>query len=174
MVLIPSELICVLEGKRCGVLCMRDSPFAVRMEMLRVWPDGRVGGQADQPGSTRTLSPPVHGDDAGHVGTDILARPSNCAGNPKGQRYCSGVATSHEHHVVACDNPLVKGCSRAPSRLTCWAYSADITLAGSLPCSRCTQGMSWRHPATPFCAVGIGLQRQVQRLDVGRWTGASA
>ena len=41
-----------------------------------------------------------------------------------------------------------------PSRLTCRAYLADITPAGSLPCSRCTQGMSWRHPATPLSCRG--------------------
>jgi hypothetical protein len=41
------------------------------MVMPRVCPDGRVGGRADQSGSTRTLSPSVHGDDASHVGTDI-------------------------------------------------------------------------------------------------------
>ena len=41
-----------------------------------------------------------------------------------------------------------------PSRLTCRAYSADIPPAGSLPCSRCTQGMSWRRPATPLSCRG--------------------
>jgi hypothetical protein len=69
------------------------SPFAVRMEMPRVCPDGRVGGQADQPGSTRTLSPSVHGGDAGHVGTDIWARPSNCAETLK----ASGTALGWRH-----------------------------------------------------------------------------
>ncbi len=31
---------------------------------------------------------------------------------------------------------------------------ADIPPAGSLPCSRCTQGMSWRRPATPLSCGG--------------------
>jgi hypothetical protein len=41
-----------------------------------------------------------------------------------------------------------------PSRLNCRAYLADITPAGSLLCSRCTQGMSRRHPATPLSCRG--------------------
>ena len=71
------------------------------MVMPRVCPVGRVGGQATQPGSTRTLSPSVHvgrrwARRHRHMGQTVKLR-----GNPEGQRYRSGVATSHEHHVVA-------------------------------------------------------------------------
>ena len=43
---------------------------------------------------------------------------------------------------------------KQPSRLTCWAYSTDIPPVLSMPCSRCTQGMSWRRPATPLLCRG--------------------
>ena len=64
---------------------------AVRKWMPGVCPAGCVGGQATQPGSTRTPCPSVQqsgvgvrhtallGGDASHVGTDIRAKPSNCA-----------------------------------------------------------------------------------------------
>jgi hypothetical protein len=39
-------------------------------------------------------------DDTGHIGID-MGQTVKLRGNPKGQRGRSGVATSHEHHVVA-------------------------------------------------------------------------
>ena len=86
-----------------------------------VRPTGRVGGQADQPGPTRTPSPAVAvvaavgsicyglpvtpriylGGGAGNADHSILGETDKLRGIPEGQRYRSGVATSHEHHVVA-------------------------------------------------------------------------
>ena len=81
----------------------------VRKSMPGVRSAGRVGGQATQPGSTRTPSPSVQpggitppGSGATmasrhrHKGQTVKLR-----GNPEGQRYRPGVATSYGHHVVA-------------------------------------------------------------------------
>jgi hypothetical protein len=80
---------------------------------------GRVGGQATQSGSTRTPSPAVAvvavvgstcygltpsiypGGGAGNADHSILGETDKLRGIPEGQRYRSGVATSHEHQVVA-------------------------------------------------------------------------
>ena len=87
--------------------------LTVRYEMQGVCPAGGVGGQAAQPGSTRTPSPSVQLGAVGwspqcpargrrlprrhrHKGQTVKLR-----GNPEGQRYRPGVATSYGHHVVA-------------------------------------------------------------------------
>jgi len=80
---------------------------------------GRVGGQADQAGPTRTPSPAVAvvamagsscpgmqprtylGVGAGSVDHSELGEIDKLRGIPEGPRYRSGVATSHEHQVVA-------------------------------------------------------------------------
>ncbi len=69
--------------------------------MPRVCPAGRVGGQAAQPGSTRTLSPSVHvgrrwARRRRHMGQAVELR-----GDPAGQRHRSGVATIRELHLAA-------------------------------------------------------------------------
>jgi hypothetical protein len=81
-----------------------------------VCPAGLVGGLDTQPGSTRTPSPAVA------AVAELAARVPGCCsastweaalptaltgqtvklrGIPEGQRYHRGVATSHEHQVVA-------------------------------------------------------------------------
>jgi hypothetical protein len=80
---------------------------------------GRVGGQATQSGSTRTLSPAVAvvavvgstcygltssiylGGSAGNADHSILGETDKLRGIPEGPRYRSGVATSYEHQAVA-------------------------------------------------------------------------
>ena len=84
-----------------------------------VCPTGRVGGQATQSGSTRTPSPAVAvvavvgstgsgltlriylGGGAGKAHHSILGETDELCGIPEGPRYHSGVATTHEHQVVA-------------------------------------------------------------------------
>ena len=166
---------------RCPPCC----PFSsVRMVMPRVCPAGRVGGQANQPRPTRNPSPWVKqggvgashavllGGDASHIDTGIWARPSDCSETLKAS--WGGDTPRTPCGSMGVIIRWLKGIKQ-PSRLTCWACSTDIPPVLSMPCSRCTQGMSWRRPANPLsCVAGIRLSRQVQRLDVGRWTGASA
>ena len=106
-------------GGRSGVWTgAADIPPAVPCHTVRngmpgVCSAGCVGGQAHQPGSTRTPSPSVQSGGVGwsphcptrgrrlprrhrHKGQTVKLR-----GNPEGQRYRPGVATSHGHHVVA-------------------------------------------------------------------------
>ncbi len=84
-----------------------------------VCPAGGVDGQATQSGSARTPSPAVAvvaavgstcygltlriylGGGAGKAHHSILGETDELCGIPEGPRYHSGVATSHEHQVVA-------------------------------------------------------------------------
>jgi hypothetical protein len=83
-------------GWRASPRCPLSS---VRMVIPRVCPAGRVGVQANQPGSARALGPWY---DVGHVGTDIWAKPSNCAEALK----ASGIVLGWRHPKSG-DNPLV-------------------------------------------------------------------
>ena len=68
-----------------------------------------VGGQATQPGSARTPSPSLQpgGINPQGSGATMASRRRQkgqtvkLRGNPEGQRYRPGVATSYGHHVVA-------------------------------------------------------------------------
>ena len=91
----------------------------VRIVSAGVCPAGRVGGQATQSGSRRTPSPAVAvvavvgstgsgltlriylGGGAGNADHSILGETDKLRGIPEGPRYRSGVATPHEHQVVA-------------------------------------------------------------------------
>ena len=87
--------------------------LTVRNGMPGVCPAGCVGGQAAQPGSTRTPSPSVQLGAVGwspHCPARGRRSPRRhrqkgqtvkLRGNPEGQRYRPGVATSQGHHVVA-------------------------------------------------------------------------
>ena len=82
-----------------------------------VCPAGLVGGQDTQPGSTRAPSPAVAVVAGGQLElravnphlpgrrrwppTALTGQTVKLRGIPEGQRYRSGVATSHEHQVVA-------------------------------------------------------------------------
>jgi hypothetical protein len=108
-----------------------------------------VGGQANQPGSTRTLSPFLHVGRRWARRHRHMGQIVKLCGNPEGQWYCSGMATCHEHHFVAWgDNPLVIGCHAAElSKLlgilggypSGWVpalftlYTGDIVAAPSYP-----------------------------------------
>ena len=110
------------------------------------------------------------GGDACHVGTDIRARPSNCAETLK----ASGTVLGWRIPRTPCGSMGMKsrwleGITQ-PSRLTCWVHSADIPPAESLPCSRCTQGMSWQRPTSPLSfrgnqALAAGSETRRRSVD---------
>ena len=80
----------------------------VRKGMPEMCPAGRVGGQATQPGSTRTSSPTVEPGDRAKLARrhKHKGQTDKLRGKPGGQRYRPGVAAL-DYHV--CENPLVIG-----------------------------------------------------------------
>lgn len=93
-------------------------PYCPQIFWAGVCSAGVVGGQDTQPRSTRTPSPAVAvvagellvlrvvariylGGGAGNADHSTTGQTDKLRGIPEGQQHRSGVATSHEHHVVA-------------------------------------------------------------------------